>query len=175
VPAESFTSSLQSWRDFYVTVAEATAALLGLLFVGVSIRLSAVSATQRPDQRTRAALAFGNLVSAMVLSLLVLIPGTDARTMALQIGLIAAILTVRIGRRAMELRRAWSRLSKPFATARRLAWAGTAIVMLLYTAVGLWTDGSAGYLYGLLASVFIFLVGAADVAWDLLMNDEVTG
>ena len=175
MPAESFSASLLSWRDFYVAVAEASAALLGLLFVGVSIRLSTLATQQRPEQRARAALAFGNLICAMILSLIVLIPNSDAPSIALQVALVATIAGIRIVRRTAELVAAWSQLTHPVATGRRLGWAAIAVGMLAYAAIGLWTAGSATYLYALLASVFIFLIGAADVAWDLLTHDEVTG
>lgn len=175
MPAEPFATSLAGWHEFYAAVAEATAALLGLLFVGVSIRLSAMSAGERPEQRVRAGLAFGNLIAALVVAFIMLIPESDARSIALQIGLVAVLSIVRLTRRAADLRAVWSRMARRWASARRLAWAVIAVAMLAYAAIGLWTDGSAGYLYALLASVFIFLIGAADVAWDLLTHDEPTG
>ena len=53
--AEQYGTVLAGWHDFYVATAGATAALLGLLFVGVSINLSTITADERVDLRTRAA------------------------------------------------------------------------------------------------------------------------
>ena len=74
----AFTATLDSWHDFYLAVGSASAALLGLLFVGVSINLASVVAAERVDLRTRANLAFSNLLYLLGLSLIVLIPGAES-------------------------------------------------------------------------------------------------
>ena len=70
---EAFGASILGWHDFFLAAAGASAALLGLLFVGVSINLAAISADERVDLRARAAQAFTNLVFVLVISLLLLI------------------------------------------------------------------------------------------------------
>jgi hypothetical protein len=44
--------------------------------------------------------------------------------------------------------------------------------MLGYAAAGVWLEGNPGYLYALLAAVFVFLLGPADASWDLLLPDD---
>lgn len=172
VAGDAFATSVLAWHDFFVAVAEATAALLGLLFVAVSIRIAASPNAQRAEERARAATVFGNLVAAMVLSLIVLIPRQDARSVALQIGLVAGLSLVRVIRRSWELLAARPRWRQSLTSTRRMAWTAFAVAMLLYAAIGLWTSGDAAYLYALLAAAFIFLIGAADVSWELLLHDE---
>ena len=52
----AFSAAVTGWHDFYLAAAGASAALLGLLFVGVSINLAATAAKERPDLRARAGL-----------------------------------------------------------------------------------------------------------------------
>lgn len=171
---DAFSASVQSWQGFYAAVAQATAALLGLLFVAVSIRLASVTTAERLEQRGRVATVFSNLVTALILSLLMLIPDQSAGSIAAQIGIVALLSAVRVVRRSWQLMNARPRQRIEFGTWRRLAWTVFAIGMLGYTAAGLWLDGGAGYLYALLAAVFIFLVGAADVSWELLLQESAT-
>ena len=47
------------------------------------------------------------------------------------------------------------------------AWTIAAIVLLADSAWTLWTTGSSRAMYGLIAVVFLLLLGAADVSWEL--------
>ena len=62
----AFAAAIIGWHDFYLAAAGASAALLGLLFVGVSINLGAIAAQERPDLRARAGLAFSNLIYVLI-------------------------------------------------------------------------------------------------------------
>jgi hypothetical protein len=62
VDGSLFQTGVDSWHDFYIAVGSASAALLGLLFVGVSINLSSIAVAKRADVRTKADLAFSNLL-----------------------------------------------------------------------------------------------------------------
>jgi hypothetical protein len=168
---DAFSASVQSWQGFYAAVAQATAALLGLLFVAVSIRLASVTAAERLELRGRVATVFSNLVSALVLSLVMLIPSQTAGSVAAEIGIVTILSAVRVVRRIWQLLSAKPRPRIELTTWRRLGWTLFAIGTLGYTVAGLWLDGGAGYLYALLTAVFIYLVGAADVSWDLLLQE----
>jgi hypothetical protein len=170
--ATAFRDALESWHDFYLAVGSASAALLGLLFVGVSINLSAVSAAQRPDLRTRANVAFSNLLYLLTISLIALIPWLDARSISISFGAVATVGIVRIGRRSIVLirHRAWR--NRSLATLRRLSWTFVADLVLLYVAVSLWTTGNADWLYYMVGVVFVLLIGAADTSWDLLVRES---
>ena len=68
-----FASSIVGWHDFFLATSGASAALLGLLFVGVSINLATIAAAERVDLRARARLAFANLLYVLGISLVMLI------------------------------------------------------------------------------------------------------
>jgi len=51
---EAFAAAELGWHDFFLATAGASAALLGLLFVGVSINLAAITGEERLDLRAPA-------------------------------------------------------------------------------------------------------------------------
>ncbi len=177
-----FQAGIESWHDFYLAVGSASAALLGLLFVGVSINLSSIAAAERADLRTRANLAFSNLLYLLCMSLIVLIPGTDPASLALSFTAVALVGLLRISASMLGLLRAKGRSTmdlswKGFSTIRRLSWTVTADFVLLYVAQAVASRGDAVPLYEATFVVFVLLVGAADVSWGLLVleTEEVTG
>ncbi len=91
VTSDTFAASVLGWHDFFLAAAGASAALLGLLFVGVSINLASIAADERIDLRTRAAQAFTNLVFVMVIGLIMLIPDQAPSLTASGLGLVAAV------------------------------------------------------------------------------------
>jgi hypothetical protein len=65
--------STPAWEPFFIASSGATAALAGLIFVAISINLDDILETPGLDRRALEALAL--LVGALILSLLVLVPG----------------------------------------------------------------------------------------------------
>ena len=170
-PAQ-FAASLSSWHDFYGAVASASAALLGLLFVGVSFHLTAITAAQRLDLRTRADVAFSNLLYLLGISLICLIPDLDAGSLAISLASVAGLGLLRLARRVVRLARHSDRAPRPTNTVRRMAWTLAADLLLLFVAVELASTGDGHWLLVLPIVVFVLLIGAADVAWGLLVLEE---
>lgn len=164
-----FGETLVPWHDFFLAAAGASAALLGLLFVGVSINLTAISADERVDLRTRAAQAFANLVFVLVVSLLLLIPDMDPTSLAAALALISAFGLIRVARNVRSLVRVKQPLGRLLPTFRRIGWTAVADVILAFTAWRIWdSGGAAAVISNLTPVVFILLVGAADIAWNML-------
>ena len=166
-----FQTGVDSWHDFYIAVGSASAALLGLLFVGVSINLSSIAVAKRADVRTRADLAFSNLLYLLCVSLIILIPSVDAYSLAVSLTAVAAVGLIRIGRRVGGLIRGKDGSWKGRATIRRLSWTLAADGVLLYVAASLAARNDAVPLYYATFVVFVLLIGAADVAWGLLVEE----
>jgi hypothetical protein len=171
----AFQVGVQSWHDFYLAVGSASAALLGLLFVGVSINLSAITAAERADLRTRANLAFSNLLYLLCISLVVLIPGADAPSLAVSFAAIASVGLLRIARRIIGLVRGADGSWRSLATFRRLSWTLVADLVLLFVAGSIAARGDAIPLYNATFVVFVLLIGAADVSWGLLVIESDDG
>lgn len=171
VTPDSFTVAVDGWHDFYLAVGSASAALLGLLFVGVSINLSSISVSERLDLRTRADQAFSNLLYLLGLSLVILVPNADPSFLAISFAFIAGLGLIRILRRVLALRGQRGVQSRR-STLRRLAWTLVADLLLAYIAISLASSGSPDWLLATPIVVLVLLLGAADVAWDLLVRES---
>jgi modulator of FtsH protease len=170
---QAFGALLLGWHDFFLAAAGASAALLGLLFVGVSINLSAISAH---DLRARAGQAFANLVFVLVISLLMLIPDPDPALFAVSLALVAAFGLYRVALNAFNVIRERDRLQNAVATIRRIGWTVVADVVLAFTAWRLWaTAGAAAVIINLVIVVFVLLIGAADISWKMLTEVSAEG
>jgi hypothetical protein len=165
----SFAGVLLGWHDFFLASAGATAALLGLLFVGVSINLSEIAAAERVDLRARAGQAFVNLVLVLVISLVMLIPDADPDSTAFSLGLVAAFAFYRVVQNLSTVVRERDRFQNRLPTLRRISWTVIADAVLAFTAWRIWESaGTAAVIGNLVIVVFVLLIGAADIAWEIL-------
>lgn len=174
----TFETALLGWHDFYLAAAGAAAALLGLLFVGVSVNISSLTLAQRRDIRERAGEAFANLTIVLVLSLSCLIPAQDAHSLEIVTASLAVVGFLRVARRT-----AWVVMHRDqdahwLQALRRSAWSLIATLLLGYAATQISIDQTGASLYGLVVVVFLLMIGAADVSLDLLISvseDEASG
>jgi hypothetical protein len=78
-----------SWDTFAVVIGSAAGALIGLLFVSVSIRIDVISAS--PDFRSRGAATLSLFMSVLVVAILLVVParklGVGAELFVLAAGL----------------------------------------------------------------------------------------
>ncbi len=80
---------MEAWHDFLVAVAGASAALVGLLFVGLSINLDRLLAT--PHLLLRAGASLTTLGSMLIISCLLLAPGYSLAQYGLAIMVVAVV------------------------------------------------------------------------------------
>jgi hypothetical protein len=78
-----------AWHDFGVALVSATAALLGLVFVVVSLHLKAV--VNDSVLRRRAEITLGLFATALVASAVLLIPGQSRQALGFELMLIALV------------------------------------------------------------------------------------
>jgi len=166
----AFASTVLGWHDFFLATAGAAAALLGLLFVGVSINLAAIAADERVDLRARAGQAFRNLIFVLVIALIMLIPDPRSQALAIGFGALALFGLIRVAQNVYSVLRARKRIDNPLATLRRVGWTAIADLLLIYVATRLWFSADPGALGLLNVVVFVLLVGAADLAWEMLVE-----
>jgi hypothetical protein len=165
-----FAAAVLGWHDFFLASAGASAALLGLLFVGVSINLGAIAARERVDLRAKAGLAFSNLIYVLMISLLLLVADPEAHGLAIGLGAIAGLGLVRVIGHLRVIIRAQRRLRDQLPTLRRIGWTIAADLVLGYVAVVLYAAGDARVIVLIVAAVFILLIGASDIAWEMLVQ-----
>jgi hypothetical protein len=170
VNAQAFAAAELGWHDFFLTAAGASAALLGLLFVGVSINLAAIAGEERVALRARAGQAFVNLLFALVIALLMLIPDPDPVSIAFGLAVVAGLGLLSLARnlypviQSRTLVRYWAHI------ARRFGWTAIADLILIFTAWRVWTATDASAIQNLVTVLLVLLIGAADAAWEMLVE-----
>jgi hypothetical protein len=152
------------WTDLAVMLGGATAALIGLLFVAVSINLREIlSYPGLPDRALQTLTLFG---ASLLVCLLLLVPGQPDAVLGAELVVVAVLAGVGL-----------LRLSRRVATdltarRRRLPYeaASTAFVLALAAAGATLPAGSAGGLYWLVPAIVIALLAGLANAWVLLVE-----
>jgi xanthine/uracil permease len=156
---------VSGWTDFAVVVGAATAALLGLLFVAVSIRVETIA--KSPELRNRSAQTLSLLLTGLLAAVLLAVP--DQRKWAL--GIEYLVLAIVVAGVALTLdRRAGSRSVST--VGRSLDAINPTIVtcsLLVIAAVILILDHEDG-LYFLVPALIAVLVGGVVNAWLILVR-----
>lgn len=156
---------MSGWTDFAVVVGAATAALLGLLFVAVSIRVETIA--KSPELRNRSAQTLSLLLTGLLAAVLLAVP--DQRKWAL--GIEYLVLAIVVAGVALTLdRRAGSRSVST--VGRSLDAINPTIVtcsLLVIAAVILILDHEDG-LYFLVPALIAVLVGGVVNAWLILVR-----
>ena len=159
------------WHDFFLATAGGAAALLGLLFVAVSLNLDDIAHAARLDLQVLADQAFSNFFIALAVALFLLVPTPYANPPAFEAVLVCVggIGLFRIIRRARRALRRGQLAWGPVYIARRLGSPAGANACLLIAAL-LLARADPGAFYWLLAATIVFLLSAADSSWDLLLR-----
>lgn len=160
-------TALADWGGFFAAQVGASAALAGLLFVGISMNLKMIlSAVFLP---LRALLALALLIGVLLISSFLLMPGQTALSAA--IGSLVVGLLVWVGGNYVEAR-GWSARGE---SGGRTSYFANAVLLQFATlpyivaAVMLWTGNESG-LYLIAAAVLLSTIKAVVDAWVLLVE-----
>jgi modulator of FtsH protease len=156
----------EQWHDLFVAVAGASAALLGLLFVAVSINLEKILSFKGLPERALETLLL--LLGVLVVSILGLIPAQSTTALGIELLVVATALGVvvfRLPGPAVEEVGKEPRSWKVSRITVRLI--GTLPLILGGLAVLLETGGG---LYWVAAGVILAICGAVSNAWVLLVE-----
>ncbi|HXL98649.1 MAG TPA: hypothetical protein VN932_01880 [Rhizomicrobium sp.] len=160
---------MQSWTDFYEMTGGAAATLLGLLFVSVSVNAQAILGATHQHPRRMAEQGFQNYLAVLMISLLVLFPHMDNRSLGISIlcvvGIWAAWVLARMYSTLMGPRATESR----FAAARRFLSSVIGYSILIYSAARM-ALGQGDYHQLLAVSLILLLFSATAVSWELLTS-----
>ncbi len=163
---------LDDFHDFLVASGGVAGALIGLLFVAISVapdRLLAQDASQ--SHRVRAATALTAFTNALTLSLFTLIPGLGAGWTAAIVAIVGLLF---VAASLISLLRV--RGSQPAALRDAGFLVGVAVVFALQLWFGLRLvadDGDTGALQGVCVLVVVcFLIGIAR-AWELIGGPSI--
>ena len=158
-------TELADWGDFFAAQLGAAAALLGLLFVGLSLNLAKI--LENPALPNRALLALGLLLGTLMMSSYVMIPNQGEAVLGYE------ILCTTIGLCTIAAVVEWRTVrvvdSYYFNFYGNVAFLAAALLPYL---VGGWllVGGSADGLYWVAAAIIISFVKAIADSWVLLVE-----
>lgn len=157
---------MADWGVFATIVGGAAAALLGLLFVAVSIRIQVIAGSM--ELRLRAAQTLSLFTAMLLMAVLLAVPGQPARVLGIEVIVLAVLTAVTLlvlDRRATgpsptSLGRAIQRINPNVVTSVTLLAAGILVVVVI---------GEVG-IYVLVPAVFVAFVGGVLSAWVFLIH-----
>jgi hypothetical protein len=155
-----------AWQAFFATIAGASAALIGLLFVALSLHLGAI--LSRPANLARARGALGGFVSLLAVAILALIPGQGPRLLGVElfaVGSVVVAASIRVQGEAIRLLPQADRSGRLL----RLAPINLGTASLLIAGGGL-VFGRGGGLFWLVPTVLLYLGNSLFNAWSLTVQ-----
>lgn len=155
---------MKAWGTFAEISGSAAAALTGLLFVAVSIRIAYIARSQ--ELRNRAAQTLSLFGTVLIISVLIAIPGQAYRTLGAELVVLAAITGT--GLYILDQRAKGDRSNQAIAPVLE-AVAPNAVTSLLLLAAGIvLVLGVPAGLYVLVGPVLVALVGGIASTWLFL-------
>jgi hypothetical protein len=164
-----------SFHDFFVGAATVAGALIGLLFVAISVTPAALTGkVEHLEQRVRAAAAMSAFLNSLLLSMLALIPGITFRPAVLTLSAVGIASTVALI--AVMLIRALAAKSQRAIPARRRARSVFWLVLLLGAYISQLSSGfrlasdrpDPGDLTGVAVIVVVLFAIGISRAWELV-------
>lgn len=157
---------MAGWRDIAQICGSAAGALVGLLFVAISIRINVLTASK--EFSSRAAQILILFATVLVLSILLAIPGQSLRIFGVE----TLCIVVLFASGTALLERRAKRDAHPLAASHLLDVVAprTSIFLILCVSGGLLVSGVHGGLYVLVAGMLLALVGGLTSSWLFLTN-----
>jgi len=157
---------MNEWSNFFVATAGASAALTGLIFVGVSISLSKILST--PTLPERALISLILLLTIMILSILFLVPGQSNNMLGVEVLLLSFIVWAAISKIDITTFRKKEKLYRNYYI-MHIVFNQIAILAYLIGGIILLSAPAAGMYWIVLAIVSSFIKAVMD-AWVLLVE-----
>ncbi|HTZ63570.1 MAG TPA: hypothetical protein VMB51_05655 [Solirubrobacteraceae bacterium] len=156
--------SAQAWTELFVASAGASAALTGLLFVAVSVNLERI--LQFPGLPERALQTLLLLLSAVLISLICLIPGQSTTALGIELVVVGVCFGAAITRTTIDtLPGAREHERAAFHIALLLPGTAPAVIGGISLLLG-----TGGGLYWIVAGVLGAIAAASVNAWVLLVE-----
>jgi hypothetical protein len=157
---------VEAWATFATISGGAAAALTGLLFVAVSIRIAAVAQSQ--ELRNRAAQTLTLFGTVLIVSVLLAIPGQGYHTLGAELVVLAALTGG--GQYILDLRAKGAKSSQEIAPILDVVSPNTLTSVLLLAAGIVLAIGERAGLYVLVALVVAAFAGGIASTWLFLIK-----
>jgi len=166
---DNFAQIVESWHDFYHVIGDASAALMGLLFVSLSLNVCVVTRKANADLRLLAIQTFISYLSALMFAVIFLIPNQGIMGLGLpMLGIDVTVLYVTV-MRIVETQRnrplTWGKGSFAFRFAAPLI----CFVTILIIAASI-LMGNTSILYWFVPVIIVLFWIASINAWELLLR-----
>ncbi len=154
------------WHDFFIATAGASAALTGLVFVGVSINLNKILAV--PTLPNRALISLLLLLTILIISLLILVPSESTESIGIEIFIVGFISWVTVLKVDYGI---FTKKEKQYRNVYLFHIGLNQIAILPYLICGFnLYNGNTSGLYWLVVSVISSFIKASLDAWVLLIE-----
>jgi hypothetical protein len=154
------------WSDFFAAQLGASAALAGLLFVGISINMTKILAY--PHLTNRALQALIMLVAILLVSSLMLVPGQSFAELGFEVLIVGAVVSVMVADVSVKSLRV---VEKEHRSAIIFEALLGQLALVFYVAAGvvMFTKGAEG-IYLVVPAFLMSFVNAIEDAWVLLVE-----
>jgi hypothetical protein len=160
---------VNGWHDYYHVIGDAAAALMGLLFVSLSLNADVIAHKANADLRALAAQTFTNFICLILFALLFEIPDQGPLGLGLPMLGIDLLLLYITARHILDARRRRSQRWGRGILAFRLILPIFCLVTVLAIAITVLL-GISDELYWFVPVTILLLVNASLNAWDLLLR-----
>jgi len=158
---------MQPWTQFYATIGTAAAALLGLLFVVVSINVSVALGPEESVARPLTEQAFQNYLTVMLVAFLALFPGITTTTFGMVAFITSAAASVWVTVRFYQTLALHMTRGSWVYSLRRHVSSLIGFAILLVSAFRMALGWGTSYNW-FAASTLILLFSATQASWGLL-------
>jgi hypothetical protein len=163
---DAFAQQIDGWHDFYLLVGTASATLVGLLFLALTLNVEILRRDELGILRTLAARSFICFINLLIISGVLLIPQQSPRGVGIPLICIGGITIVRILQSIARSRRAGQHenIGESLRHTGLILFGMAALVAL---GISIWA-GWTGALDWMTGAVLTLLAAASQSAWDLL-------
>ncbi len=158
---------MQAWSTFYATIGAASATLLGLLFVAVSVNASAALGSKDRVTSGMTEQAFQNYLAVLLVALLALFPDLPPKIFGAVTLLSLASRGVWLAIRLVQMARLASPRKLTLRAARRHLTPVLGFSLLFVAAVSM-ARGRTNDYNTLASATLVLLFSATTVSWELL-------
>ena len=164
-----FTQAIDGWHDFYVLIGTASATLVGLLFVSLSLNAEAISKKTNADLRALAEQTFATFLFVLLFAVIFLIPNQDHLGLGLPLLCIGGIGLFSTVSHFLSTRHSEPRQWGRGGIANRFIVPTVCYIVLLIIAVTVLL-GQTGSLYWLVPVMILMVLTSSFNAWNLLLR-----